>query len=309
MYMYFNPSWSHPLSAFIVALFVWYWDRTRRDGRSWSEWIMLGAMGGLMMDVYPPNAILLLLPALESLAAYWQRLARHDWKSFGRELLKNAAFVITLFVAFLPTLVAKKVIYGSYFNFGYGERWFLNSPALLRVCFSADHGLFSWTPITLPAVIGLWLLRKRDEILGLYSSIVFVAFLYLIGCYQDWDGLSSFGNRFFVSLTVLFVLGLASFMDYFARAWNERRTWLVAQAATIILILWNFGLIFQWGTHLIPARGPISWRQAAYNQVAVVPVQIAGTLKRYVTHRGQLMRNIEQNDVQRLKSQQPDGCE
>ena len=88
--------------------------------------------------------------------------------------------------------------------------------------------------------------------------------------------------------------------------WNERHVWLAAQAATILLILWNFGLIFQWGTHLIPARGPISWRQAAYNQVAVVPVQIAGTLKRYVTHRGQLMRNIEQGDVEHIKSQ-PDG--
>src|ERR1017187_2560923 len=29
VYMYFNPSWSHALSAFAVALFVWYWDRTQ----------------------------------------------------------------------------------------------------------------------------------------------------------------------------------------------------------------------------------------------------------------------------------------
>jgi hypothetical protein len=290
-----------------VALFVWYWDRTR-DARSWPEWLLLGAIGGLMMDVYPPNAILLIFPALESLSTYWTELARRDLKSFGGEFLKNAAFALALSAAFLPTLVAKKIIYGGYFNFGYSESWFLNSPALLKVCFSADHGLFSWTPITLPAVIGMWLLRKRDEILGLYSIIAFAAFLYVIGCYQDWDGLSSFGNRFFVSLTVLFVLGLAGFMDYFARAWNERRTWLAAQAATILLILWNFGLIFQWGTHLIPARGPISWRQASYNQVAVVPVRIAGTLKRYVTHRGQLMGNIEQGDVEHIKSQ-PDGSE
>lgn len=307
LYMYFNPSWSHSLSAFAVALFVWYWDRTR-EARSWSEWLLLGAIGGLMMDVYPPNAILLIFPGLESLSTYWRELARRDLKSFGGEFLKNVAFALTLSAAFLPTLIAKKTIYGGYFNFGYSESWFLNSPALLKVCFSADHGLFSWTPITLPAVIGMWLLRKRDEILGLYSVIAFAAFLYVIGCYQDWDGLSSFGNRFFVSLTVLFVLGLAALMDYLARTWNEHRTWLVAQAATILLILWNCGLIFQWGTHLIPARGPISWRQAAYNQVAVVPVQIAGTLKRYVTHRGQLMGNIEQGDVEHIKSQ-PDGSE
>jgi hypothetical protein len=69
-----------------------------------------------------------------------------------------------------------------------------------------------------------------------------------------------------------------------------------------MLVLWNFGLIFQWGTHLIPARGPISWRQAAYNQVAVVPVQIGETLKRYLTRRGQLLDNIEEKDVRQLKS-------
>src|SRR6202040_1778443 len=161
----------HPLSAFIVALFVWYWNHTR-DARSWSEWILLGAIGGLMMDVYPPNAILLIVPVLESLSTYWKELARRDPKSFGDEFLKNAAFALALLAAFLPTLVAKKIIYGSYFNFGYGESWFLNSPALLKVCFSPDHGLFSWTPIAFLAVIGMWLLRKRDEILGLYSIIV-----------------------------------------------------------------------------------------------------------------------------------------
>jgi hypothetical protein len=42
----------------------------------------------------------------------------------------------------------------------------------------------------------------------------------------------------------------------------------------------------------------------------VVPVRLAGTVTRYITRRGQLMGNIEQDDVQRLKSQQqPDGSE
>ena len=153
------------------------------------------------------------------------------------------------------------------------------------------------------------LLRRRDQSLGLYCIIAFASFLFLIGCYTDWDGLSSFGNHFFVSLTVLFILGLAGFVDYLARIWNEQRAWLVAQAVTILLILWNFGLIFQWGTHLIPARGPISFREAAHNQVTVVPVQMAELLKRYLTHRGQLMGNIEREDVRQLKSQRPAGSE
>jgi hypothetical protein len=128
--------------------------------------------------------------------------------------------------------------------------------------------------------------------------------LYVIGCYADWHGLSSFGSRFFVSLTVLFILGLSSFFDYLARVWSEHRTWRLAQTTTAVLILWNLGLIFQWGTHLLPARGPISWRDAAYNQVAVVPLQVAGTMKRYLTRRKQLMGTIENEDVNQLKSHQ-----
>ena len=98
------------------------------------------------------------------------------------------------------------------------------------------------------------------EILGLYSICCFAAYLYVIGCYQDWHGLASFGNRFFVSLTVLFILGLSSVFAWLARDWNSRRATIFVPTATAALILWNMGLIFQWGMHLIPARGPISWR-------------------------------------------------
>ena len=38
VYMYFNPSWSHAHSAFMVALFVWYWDRTRQT-RTSLQWV------------------------------------------------------------------------------------------------------------------------------------------------------------------------------------------------------------------------------------------------------------------------------
>jgi len=60
--------------------------------------------------------------------------------------------------------------------------------------------------------------------------------------------------------------------------------------------------------HLIPARGPISWHDAAYNQVAVVPVQAARTLESYLTGRKQLMWRIEQQDVDSLKSTRPSAA-
>jgi hypothetical protein len=182
------------------------------------------------------------------------------------------------------------------------------SPYALKACFSADHGLFSWTPVLILSVVGLILLRRYDRNLAAYSIVVFAVFLYVIGCYEDWDGLSSFGNRFFVSLTPLFVVGLAAFFNWLGRAWQERRAAMLAWGGTALLVLWNLGLIYQWGTHLIPARGPISWRDAAYNQVAVVPVQATRSLRGYLTHRREMMDRIEQSDVNQInKSQQPEG--
>ena len=136
-----------------------------------------------------------------------------------------------------------------------------------------------------------------------------LAYLYVIGCYEDWAGISSFGSRFFVSLTPLFILGLAAFFDWLERVWQERRAAILAVSVTAVLIIWNLGLVFQWGVHLIPARGPISWRDAAYNQVAVVPVEAMRTVKSYLTRRKQLMRNIEQTDIEQSKSHRPASSE
>jgi hypothetical protein len=302
VYMYFNPSWAHAHSAFVVSLFLWYWDRTRA-ARSWAQWLILGIIAGLMMDVYYVNAVLLIVPLMESLAEFWDRLKAGEIERTKQLFICNVLFVITILVAFAPTLITKKIIYGSYFNLGYTERWFWKSPALLKVCFSAEHGLFSWTPILILAVAGLVLLQTYDRELSLFLTGVFLLYLYTIGCYQNWDGISSFGNRFFISLTPLFVLGLASFFDWLASKCRERDSMAFAWSVTALFVLWNMGLIFQWGTHLIPARGPILWRDAAYNQVAVVPAQAVRTLKAYLTGRGRLMGHIEQQDLQQLKEQ------
>jgi hypothetical protein len=301
VYMYFNPSWSHAHSAFVVAVFLWYWIRTR-DVRTWLQWFVLGAIGGLMMDVYYVNGVLLLLPLLESVRGYWMARTGSGMALVGRLFIGNVIFAALLLTTFLPTLVTKKIIYGSYGQSGYENLWVWTSPSVIRVCFSADHGLFSWTPIVLAAVVGLFFLRRYDRDLALYSILVFALVLYTIGCYQDWDGLSSFGNRFFVSLTSIFVIGLAAFFDWLERRWNHKRALILCWGATAVLTLWNLGLIFQWGTHLIPARGPISWRDAVYNQFEVVPAEASHTVTNYLLRRKQLMDRIEREDVRQIKS-------
>jgi hypothetical protein len=302
VYMYFNPSWAHAQSAFVVALFLFYWDRTR-NSRTLRQWFVLGLLGGLMTDVYYPNALAMLLPLVESAAAVLAvRQMAHVATSIGKLFADNSICGLGFVIALFPTFITREIVYGNPFALGSytSSPWNWTSPAVVSVLFSADHGLFSWTPLIMLSVIGMFLVWRRDRILSAGMLLVFFAYLYLIGSFPTWDGISSFGSRFFVSLTPLFLIGLAVLCSRIAALVS-----LVGRAVPVtalaLLVLWNLGMVFQWGTHLIPPRGPISWSKMAYNQVAVVPVRAGGILERYFVNRKDLMGRIEQQDVDQLK--------
>jgi UDP-N-acetylmuramyl pentapeptide phosphotransferase/UDP-N-acetylglucosamine-1-phosphate transferase len=132
------------------------------------------------------------------------------------------------------------------------------------------------------------------------------AFYYFIASYPDWAGISSYGSRFFVSLTALFVLGLAVFLDRFTRIFRRRGAALAASCVFLAcFVLWNAGLMFQWGSHLIPARGPISFPQMIRNQFLTVPRQITAQLGTYLFRRKAMMQQIEQRDLEQMKENPP----
>ncbi len=305
VYMYFNPSWSHAHSAFIVALTLWFWNQTR-DKRSLPQWILLGLLTGLALDVYYPNFVIILLPSLESLAIYAGIAPRQFPGARVRFAIGNIGYAAALFAGFLPTLITRRIIYGSGVETGYVSvlNWAWLHPRLLSVMFSSDHGVLSWTPIVLVAVLGLFAVLRRDKELGIILLCVVAGFEYFIGAYPTWDGLSSFGNRFFVSLTAIFVLGLAGGIDLLEQVLSAWRARVLAYGLTATLIVWNMAFIYQWGMHLVPARGPISWHQMAYNQFAVVPERILTDIGQYFSHRRRLMKHIETIDVDQLKHQE-----
>ena len=127
----------------------------------------VGLISGLVLDVYYANIALLLVPFVESLQGYWRawRTPRHDWKAISRLFEVNLLYCFTTLVAFSPTLITRQIIYGHPLSFGYGDvdigLW--ASPRLLTVLFSSDHGVLVWTPIVIPAVVGLFLFLKQDR--------------------------------------------------------------------------------------------------------------------------------------------------
>jgi hypothetical protein len=305
VYMYFNPSWSHAFSAFAVALFLWYWERTKLR-RTSGQWAILGLLAGLMGNVYYPNVILLIFPALEilNLGGATRRESVQLIVPIRKLALNCSVFIVLFFASLLPTFITRQIIYGNSFETGYPAIWTWNwtSPVLLKVLFSSDHGMFSWTPVLIFAVVGLPFLIKRDALLGTGSLLTFLAFYYFIASYPNWDGISSFGNRFFVSLTPIFILGLAALLSSFS-SWLGKTARAVAIACPLLalLIAWNVGFIFQWGIHMVPARGGISWSKMAHNQFVAVPLELTHFAGAYFLHRKQMMWQIEKEDIEEQK--------
>jgi hypothetical protein len=76
----------------------------------------------------------------------------------------------------------------------------------------------------------------------------------------------------------------------------------LAGSAMALFVVWNVGLIFQWGTHLVPARGQISWSEMVHNQLVVVPLRMTHSLQTYFLHRTDMMQHIEQEDIEQQKA-------
>ncbi len=309
VYMYLNPAWSHAHSLFAVALFLWYWHRTQKR-RTGFQWVLLGLLGALMVNTYYLNVLFLLVPALEGLGEYAGITRGNSGQrtSFARLAGVHSLFVATFLFGMLPTFTTRKIIYGHFMATGYPQArdWNWAHPVFWSVLFSSDHGLFSWTPILALAVVGLFLFVFYDRRLAWYLGIVGLAFYFVISCYVNWDGLSSFGNRFFISMGPVFILGLAALFDRLGRLMaSDRRAVFIATFAIMISAVWNIAFIFQWGDHLIPVRGPISWRTMTYNQFYVVPVRIWNTAEGYFFSRERLLNEIEQKDMQQLKKGTP----
>jgi hypothetical protein len=179
-----------------------------------------------MVDVYYPNAVFLLIPLMEAGSNHRKESRPSEGRT--RRVAKLTAFHLLYTVAFviglLPTLISRKMILGSFLETGYpGARaWERTSPAFWSVLWSADHGLLSWTPILILALFGLVLFRRADPSFAAKLIACFFGFYLLIAFCPNWDGISSFGNRFFVSLTPVFIIGLAAFFclarDHMERA-------------------------------------------------------------------------------------------
>lgn len=290
VYLYFLPFHAHAMAMFAVAWFLWNWLQVRdgRDGR-W-RWLLWGLAGGLVVATYYINGLVMLVAVFECLARAFKP------KQFVPTVVAGLVFLAGVALVSVPGLAIKGLLDGSLFATGYGGTlFFWRDPRLLAVAFSPEHGAFSWTPVLLLAVIGMAWMVRRQPLTGTMVVITTAVFFYAVAAYRAWHGHSSYGNRFLVALTPFFVWGLAALIDA-ACGSGQRRRWIGAWTVVALLIVWNAGFMLQWGTNMVPNRGPVDLVVVARNQFTVVPTAAWEFLSQYFRERAAVVNAVEQAD-------------
>jgi uncharacterized membrane protein YGL010W len=237
-YSLISPAYSHATSLFASALFCFVWLNTRgSDGIRRDVW--LGILAGLATLVRWQDIVILVLP-----------LSELAWSvAKGRSRLASSALHATVMLGvavtmLLPQFFAWQAIYGRLFLVPQGGgfmQW--SSPALASVLLSLRHGLFSWTPAVLVAVLGFYYLVRRDAVVGWSAVVVFLLAVYINASVSDWWAGEAFGARRFVGYSVLFALGLAAL--FAGDFWQKRPALLRWTAAALVVYNLLFLLQYQ----------------------------------------------------------------
>lgn len=252
-YSVISPTYSHAASLLATSAFWLAWVNTSdtNDGRRFA---LLGGLAGVAALMRWQDAVLLAAIAVEILLRLWSgRL------SLARSLGLGITAVLSATIAFLPQMIVWTVLYGQPLALPQGPafmRW--TDPAVVKVLFSDNHGLFTWTPVILLAVMGMPLLARRDAPLALATGVFLVLSWYVNAAVADWWAGEAFGARRFVSCFPVFVLGLAAMVD----RWSPSIRGLALAAG--VVIAHTFLLLVQYQTFMHGWRELAPYPEGAY---------------------------------------------
>ncbi len=295
-YAYVAPVFAHACSAFAVALFVVTWLEVRR---TWSArgLIALGAVTALMAMVREQDVFfvtgaaldygLTLLATLRSREAGTAGNGQRPRLSPSRLLANAAAGGAAFAIVWLPQAAAYLVLNGHLGPSRLVTRkmtW--TAPHALQVLFSPTNGLLFWTPFVVIGFAGLVALavgrRASEDTRRVAACMIAMvaAEIYVAGSVESWTVAGAFGQRRFVGLAVLLVVGVSAVLSRL----QSRGARTVMALVLASCAWWNIALMVQFGTGTMD-RQRLALRANAYNAFVVVPAELPRLAYRYLFDR------------------------
>jgi hypothetical protein len=298
-YMYIAPPFSHACSAFAVALFVTVWLRVR-------DWpvggtVALGLAAALMAMVREQDIFFAFAPLLDLALTLVKGTGDRRQETGDRRRIALAAVAgcAAFAIGYLPQLLAYKALNGQFRPSPLVTRkMYWSAPHALQVLADPQHGFFFWTPLAVLAVIGLLMLaglkasttdvasvvpafRPADtRRIGACLLLMLALQVFISGAVESWTVAGAFGQRRFVAVTILLVIGLAAL-----RAAIQAPPARVAMNVVVALcVWWNVALMAEFGTSMMD-RQRLELRRNAYDAFITLPRTAPDLLYRYFTKR------------------------
>ena len=310
-YMYVAPPFSHACSAFSVSVFVYVWLRVRC---TWTVRgaVALGAVGALMAMVREQDVFFALPVAFDFLA----RGQTGVKPGFDRgqtpmqKLQAAVAGVVAFALCFLPQAIAYVRLngrLGPHASVANKMNWY--GPHTLQVLFSPEHGYFVWTPLAVIGIAGLVMMALSSQggsharsgtpspsglhagdsrrvaiwMLGMIALQVYIG-----GSVESWTVAGGYGQRRFIALTVLLIVGLAA-ADSALRA-SSRQVRRVFVAVCVVAAYWNVALITEFAIGRMD-RQRLEPRRNAYDAFVTLPLQAPSLAYRYLFDRASFYKS------------------
>jgi hypothetical protein len=102
---------------------------------------------------------------------------------------------------------------------------------------SPGKGIVFFVPLLLVALVGWWLLRRREAVLVVFTGAAVLSYLLFHASFGDWSGSTAWGPRFVVPLIGLMMLPLGVVLV----RWMQLRPW----AKTLVIIASALGFLVQ----------------------------------------------------------------
>ncbi len=265
-YTVFEPSMSHALEYFSVALLLWLALLPRK------KYFLSGLVAGLVFIVRWQNIFFWLLVPLMAYQEHKSGSGALQWRALTGKALR---FVLGVLPIIAVQIVFWKITSGHYLTVPQGPGFLhFGEPKMFEVLFSSNHGLFFWHPILLLGFIGIFLIKKWERVMIWTFLLIFVLMLYVNSIVFDWWAGHAFGMRRFIGFAPVFSLGLAAL---YAKATRKR----ILEIIFLVLAVWNLLFIMQYVLWLIPHDQKLGWNQVFTDKIIMIgelPAKIADRL-------------------------------
>ncbi|MBE2247532.1 MAG: hypothetical protein IAE67_09765 [Candidatus Competibacteraceae bacterium] len=283
---------SHAYSFFFISLFL-YAVMSFCQKQNKSILLLLGFSLGMIVVIRPAN--ILIITALPFLFEDLNHFSKWIRNFFSRPI--KLFFPILLMV--LPVLIQSGFYFlqsGRWWVYSYqGEYFDFTNPQIFASLFSAERGIWVWTPwllLLIPSVIHSFIKCEWQK--ALRFVFFFILLLYVLSSWHIWYYGGGFGLRPYIDYYPVFALMIISWLQHFFHQPLYRR--IVILFSSLCLFLNHFQQ-YQYRIGIIPYMNttPEGYRQIFLQTGKqfrfIMSPDKAQTIDTFSTHQGQWFIN------------------